>query len=396
MKVKKLKTSFLNFDDNLISKNALAVVKTLKKNGYQAFLVGGCVRDLLISATPKDFDVVTNATPNKIKRIFKNCRLIGRRFRLAHIRYGREIIEVSTFRSASMPSNKNVMMDHTGRIIRDNEFGSVEEDAIRRDFRCNALYYDPAKKKIWDFTDGLDDIQQKKLVVIGLPDNRIQEDPVRMIRALRFSAKLNFSLDKNLKKSIQRNSDLLCNVPSARIFEEFKKLFLHGNAEKVFLLMQEYNIFNKIFFDTYKEIKQDKIFNNFIIYALQDSDRRVLLGQPVSPMFLLGIFFWASIKRESLKIKKRKKCSDARSIVLAAITVIDAHKRKISIPKRFSSLMIDMLSMQPRLEIATKKNAKYLISQRAFRAAYDFMLIRTKANEFDKEIASFWISTQSE
>ena len=396
MKVKKLKTSFLNFDDNLISKNALAVVKTLKKNGYQAFLVGGCVRDLLISVTPKDFDVATNATPNKIKRIFKNCRLIGRRFRLAHIRYGREIIEVSTFRSASMPSNKNVMMDHTGRIIRDNEFGSVDEDAIRRDFRCNALYYDPAKKKIWDFMDGLDDIQQKKLVVIGLPDNRIQEDPVRMIRALRFSAKLNFSLDKNLKKSIQRNSDLLCNVPSARIFEEFKKLFLHGNAEKVFLLMQEYNIFNKIFFDTYKEIKQDKIFNNFIIYALQDSDRRVLLGQPVSPMFLLGVFFWASIKRESLKIKKRKKCSDARSIVLAAITIIDAHKRKISIPKRFSSLMIDMLSMQPRLEIATKKNAKYLISQRAFRAAYDFMLIRTKVNEFDEEIASFWISTQSE
>ncbi len=396
MKVKKLKTSFLNFDDNLISKNALAVVKTLKKNGYQAFLVGGCVRDLLISVTPKDFDVATNATPNKIKRIFKNCRLIGRRFRLAHIRYGREIIEVSTFRSASIPSNKNVMMDHTGRIIRDNEFGSVDEDAIRRDFRCNALYYDPTKKKIWDFMDGLDDIQQKKLVVIGLPDNRIQEDPVRMIRALRFSAKLNFSLDKNLKKSIQRNSDLLCNVPSARIFEEFKKLFLHGNAEKVFLLMQEYNIFNKIFFDTYKEIKQDKIFNNFIIYALQDSDRRVLLGQSVSPMFLLGIFFWASIKRESLKIKKRKKCSDARSIVLAAITVIDAHKRKISIPKRFSSLMIDMLSMQPRLEIATKKNAKYLISQRAFRAAYDFMLIRTKVNEFDEEIASFWISTQSE
>lgn len=396
MKVKKLKISFLNFDDNLISKNALTVVKTLKKNGYQAFLVGGCVRDLLISATPKDFDVATNATPNKIKKIFKNCRLIGRRFRLAHIKYGREIIEVSTFRSASMPSNKNVMMDHTGRIIRDNEFGSVEEDAIRRDFRCNALYYDPAKKKIWDFTDGLDDIQQKKLVVIGLPDNRIQEDPVRMIRALRFSAKLNFSLDKNLKKSIQKNSDLLCNVPSARIFEEFKKLFLHGNAEKVFLLMQEYNILNKIFFDTHKEIKQDKIFNNFIIFALQDSDRRVLLGQPVSPMFLLGVFFWASIKRESLKIKKRKKCSDARSIVLAAITVIDAHKRKILIPKRFSSLMIDMLSMQPRLEIATKKNAEYLISQRAFRAAYDFMLIRTKANEFDKEIASFWISTQSE
>ena len=396
MKVKKLKTSFLNFDDNLISKNALTVVKTLKKNGYQAFLVGGCVRDLLISVTPKDFDVATNATPNKIKSIFKNCRLIGRRFRLAHIRYDREIIEVSTFRSASMLSNKNVMMDHTGRIIRDNEFGSVEEDAIRRDFRCNALYYDPAKKKIWDFMNGLDDIQQKKLVVIGLPDNRIQEDPVRMIRALRFSAKLNFSLDKNLKKSIQRNSDLLCNVPSARIFEEFKKLFLHGNAEKVFLLMQEYNIFNKIFFDTYKEIKHDKIFNNFIIYALQDSDRRVLLGQPVSPMFLLGIFFWASIKRESLKIKKRKKCSDARSIVLAAITVIDAHKRKISIPKRFSSHMIDMLSMQPRLEIATKKNAKYLISQRAFRAAYDFMLIRTKVNEFDEEIASFWISTQSE
>ncbi len=396
MKVKKLKTSFLNFDDNLISKNALTVVKTLKKNGYQAFLVGGCVRDLLISVTPKDFDVATNATPNKIKSIFKNCRLIGRRFRLAHIRYDREIIEVSTFRSASMLSNKNVMMDHTGRIIRDNEFGSVEEDAIRRDFRCNALYYDPAKKKIWDFTDGLDDIQQKKLVIIGLPDNRIQEDPVRMIRALRFSAKLNFSLDKNLKKSIQRNSDLLCNVPSARIFEEFKKLFLHGNAEKVFLLMQEYNIFNKIFFDTHKEIKQDKIFYKFIICALQDSDRRVRCRQPVSPMFLLGIFFWASIKRESLKIKKRKKCSDARSIVLAAITVIDAHKRKISIPKRFSSLMIDMLSMQPRLEIATKKNAKFLISQRAFRAAYDFMLIRTRVNEFDKEIASFWISTQSE
>ena len=190
MKVKKLKTSLLNFNEKLISKNALKVIKTLKKNGFQAFLVGGCVRDLLISTTPKDFDVATNATPKHIKRIFKNCKLIGRRFRLAHIRYGREIIEVSTFRSASLPSKRNVMMDHTGRIIRDNEFGSVEDDAIRRDFRCNALYYDPAKKKIWDFMGGLDDIQQKKLVVIGEPDNRIQEDPVRMMRALKIQQNL--------------------------------------------------------------------------------------------------------------------------------------------------------------------------------------------------------------
>ena len=261
--------------------------------------VGGCVRKILNQEDVDDIDLAVNLNPNQVKeclqshniKFFETCIKHG----TITANIGQKNFEITSLREDVDTDGRHANVRYTTDWLKDSS---------RRDFTINSIYADK-DGNLFDPNGGAKDIEEGKVIFIGNADNRIQEDPVRMIRALRFSAKLNFSIDENLKKSIKKNSDLLCNIPSARIFEEFKKLFLYGNAEKVFLMMQEYNIFNKIFFDTYEEIKQDKLFNNFIIYALQDSDRRVLIGQPVSPMFLLGIFFWASIKKESLRIKKR-------------------------------------------------------------------------------------------
>ena len=389
----KIKASSLNINEKIISKNAIKVIKKLVQSGYKAFLVGGCIRDLMLDIRPKDFDVATNAQPQEIKRLFKNCRLIGRRFRLAHIRYGNEIIEVATFRSSSN-SNKKILRDQDGRLIRDNEYGTIEEDVLRRDFRCNAIYYDVLKKRIFDFVDSIQDIHSRKLVLIGNDVDRIREDPVRMIRAIRFSTKLGFLLSDSLKKAILNNSNLLGNVPSARIFDEFNKLFMNGFAEKVFLQMIDFGLLKEIFPNLERELNNNYSLNQMIISALKDTDRRYKEQKPISPMFLLGVFFWPSIIRYSAVVKKRKRCSEQRAIVLSSIKILNDHKENISIPRRFSTLMIDMLAMQPRLMITNLKNARFLLRQRAFRAAYDFMIIRTKNGEVEENIAKFWTHIQ--
>ena len=253
IKVNKIKSTILDFNKNLLSKNSLKVLKKLNQSGFQAFLVGGSIRDLLIGKEPKDFDIVTDAKPEQIKKIFRNCRLIGRRFRLAHIYFGHELIEVATFRSSETSNDKKSKYDNKGRILRDNVFGKIEEDVFRRDFKCNALYYSILDDLIWDFVGGLDDIKQKRLNFIGNVTKRLREDPVRMLRAARFNAKLNFTLSHQLKCEIKNNSKLLNNVPAARIFDEFLKLFQSGYGKKAFCSMMELNLFKEILPYTFDE-----------------------------------------------------------------------------------------------------------------------------------------------
>lgn len=280
-----------------VSKSALKVLYRLNKAGHQAFLVGGCVRDALVGLHPKDFDVATDATPEEVRALFGNCRLIGRRFRLAHVRFGREIIEVATFRAAANHADDDVSHDTEGRILRDNVYGSIEEDVWRRDFTCNALYYNIADFSIWDYTNGFEHIKQKRLVLIGDVGQRLREDPVRMLRAIRFAAKLDFQIDKPILDDMHEHVDRLANVPAARLFDEFLKLFQAGRAEKTFDMLREHGLFAQLFPAVDRELDEDEAFAEFVRAALRNTDRRVDNGKSVTPMFLLGVFFWAPTQR---------------------------------------------------------------------------------------------------
>ena len=276
-----------------ISNNALKVLYRLHKSGYQAFLVGGCVRDAILGLHPKDFDVATNAHPDDVRALFGNCRLIGRRFRLAHVRFGREVIEVATFRASvdEDETHADSVQDGEGRILRDNVYGTIEEDIWRRDFTCNALYYNIADFSIWDYADGVKDIEKRRLVLIGDPGKRLREDPVRMLRAVRFAAKLDFSIDKSVSKAMHASADLLTSVPAARLFDEFLKLFQGGHAEQTLKLLREYGLFGQLFPETDKELDRDESFEQFVHSALVNTDRRVAAEQSVTPMFLIGVLY---------------------------------------------------------------------------------------------------------
>ena len=248
-----------NVSRDNISRAALKVLYRLHKSGYQAFLVGGGVRDALLGLHPKDFDIATDAHPEEIRALFSNCRLIGRRFRLAHIRFGREIIEVATFRAATDGSEEHgdVEHDREGRILRDNVYGTIDEDVWRRDFTCNALYYNNADFSIWDYAGGAKDVEQRRLVLIGDPDRRLREDPVRMLRAVRFAAKLDFSIDDAVQASIEQHHELLVNVPSARLFDEFLKMFQAGHAQPTFELLRRFDLFRMLFPETDEYLNND-------------------------------------------------------------------------------------------------------------------------------------------
>ncbi|MCH8060280.1 MAG: polynucleotide adenylyltransferase PcnB [Proteobacteria bacterium] len=379
-----------------ISTSALKVLYRLHKSGYQAFLVGGCVRDALLDLHPKDFDVATNATPEEVRALFDNCRLIGRRFRLAHIRFGREIIEVATFRAAANHAADDVAHDDKGRIIRDNVYGSIEEDIWRRDFTCNALYYNIADFSIWDYTNGLGDIERRCLVLIGDPDVRLREDPVRMLRAVRFAAKLDFTIDSDVIAAMHKNVELLANVPAARVFDEFLKLFQGGFAEKTFELLREYNLFAQLFPATDQELNEDASFRKFVSAALRHSDSRVAAGKSVTPMFLIGVFLWAPTRRLAVIRRAEEKMSESQSLSLASYELVAQHQRRISMPRRFTIPMREMLALQPRFALTRGKRAIKFLDHRRFRAAYDFMLLQSEVGLVDKDIAQFWTEVQGQ
>ncbi len=377
-----------------ISKSALKVLYRLHKSGYQAFLVGGCIRDAMIGLHPKDFDVATDATPDEVKALFSNCRLIGRRFRLAHVRFGREIIEVATFRASANHDGDDAEQDVEGRIIRDNVYGSIEEDVWRRDFTCNALYYNIADFSIWDYAGGAADIRDRVLRLIGDPGQRLREDPVRMLRAVRFAAKLGFDIADDVVNAIAGNTQLLTNVPAARLFDEFLKLFQAGHAEKTFELLRHYDLFAELFPATEAAIRDDDGFLPFIMAALRNTDRRVAAGKSVTPMFLLGVFMWSPTRRLADEIRREEKMSEGQALSLASYQLVADQQRRVAIPRRFTVPMREMLALQPRFATTRGKRAMNFLEHRRFRAAYDFMVLLTEVGQFDEQLMAFWTDAQ--
>lgn len=385
-----------NVSRNEISSAALKVLYRLHKAGYQAFLVGGGVRDAMLELHPKDFDIATNATPDEVRSLFNNCRLIGRRFRLAHIRYGREIIEVATFRAAANHEDDDEAHDVEGRILRDNVYGTIDEDVWRRDFTCNALYYNIADFSIWDYVGGFEDVKKKRLVLIGDPAQRLREDPVRMLRAVRFAGKLGFTIDKSVVAAMHGHTNLLSNVPAARLFDEFLKLFQSGFAERTFDLLREHKLFGELFPATEEELSADDNYLAFVRAALQNSDKRVAAGKSVTPMFLLGVFLWMPVKKVAAIRRQEERMSEPQSLSLASYEIVSQQQRRISIPKRFTIPMREMLSLQPRFLSVKGKRAMKLLEHKRFRAAYDFMLLLSEVGQFDPDLAKFWTDVQTQ
>ena len=379
-----------------ISENALKVLYRLKNAGYKAYLVGGGVRDLLIGIQPKDFDVVTDAKPEQIRELFRNCRLIGRRFRLAHIRFGREIIEVSTFRA---PHHTAEGEGHTedGRIIRDNVYGEIDDDVWRRDFTINALFYNIEDYSITDYVGALSDIEAKQIRLIGEPTERYREDPVRMLRAVRFVAKLNFKIHTTAEKPISELKYLLSEIPSARLFEEFLKLFMSGHALASFEQLRRYNLFEYLCPQANKIL--DESDNDFIeellMYAFRNTDSRLAKDKPVTPAFLLAAMLWVPLCR----LVDENKCNglnEMDAIHLASDAVISRQVSSLAIPRRFSRIAREIWSLQSRIKHRQGKKPYRLLSHPRFRAAYDFLILRLEAGENVKELVDWWTNFQEE
>lgn len=380
-----------------IDSSALKVLSGLKAAGHASFLVGGCVRDLLLGREPKDFDVATDAAPEVIKDVFRSARLIGRRFRLVHVRFGRDIIEVATFRAS--PPEADVAggaeLSEEGRILRDNVFGTQEEDAMRRDFTINALYYDAHDFSIVDYTGGVRDLEKGVLRVIGDPVVRYREDPVRMLRAIRFAAKLGFRLSVDAEKPIHDLAPLLDNVPPARRFEEVLKLFYGGMAVETFELLRHYNLFRYLFPLAEKSLatEQDGFPLALIPLALSNTDDRINAGKPVTPAFLFAVMLWYPMKQEAERhVTHGMGWHEATHI--AEQWVIQQQAGATAVPRRFTTPMREIWGLQPRLERRAGKRAFRMLDHPRFRAAYDFLLLRAEVGEVDTSLAQWWTDFQ--
>ena len=378
-----------------ISPNALKVLYRLKSAGFEAFLVGGGVRDLLLDRHPKDFDVVTDADPDQIQDVFRNCRLIGRRFRLAHVRFGRDVVEVATFRAAGAEAEADDRAhSDSGRILRDNVYGTIDEDVWRRDFTVNALYYNIADFSIWDYVNGVADVRARTLRLIGDPEKRYREDPVRMLRAVRFAAKLDFTLAPETAAPIASLGGLLKDVPSARLFDELLKLFQSGHAVRSFELLLQYDLLRYLFRDTQASLDtpdRDKIID-FIRRGLESTDRRVHEDKPVTPMFLYALFLWFPIQALARRLEGEG-WNDGQAMLEASQRIVAA--QQTSFPRRFSSPMKELLSMQWRFGQQQGARAARLLEHKRFRAAYDFLVLRAACGEVEQATVDWWTGIQN-
>lgn len=378
------------------SASALKVLYRLKDNGYEAYLVGGCIRDILLGIKPKDFDVVTNATPEQIKKCFNNCRLIGRRFRLAHIMFGREIIEVATFRGHHDEEAANEVkiskQSSEGQLLRDNVFGTIEEDAERRDFTVNALYYSINDYALYDFADGMRDIKQGNIDLIGEPETRYREDPVRMLRAVRFANKLQMTIADRTKQPIFELGHLLTNIPPARLFDESLKLFLSGQAKANFNSMLDLNLF-KYYFPAVNQIltnnREDKE-HRLIDLMFENTDKRINQDKTVSPSFIYAALFWYAVEQHAEDLQLEGGLTPYDAFQLAMSDIIYRAVQTVAIPKRFSAGMRDIWQLQYRLMTARGKKAQILFTHPKFRAAYDFLVLRAQVEGGELEQASQW------
>ncbi|MHB8816930.1 MAG: polynucleotide adenylyltransferase PcnB [Steroidobacteraceae bacterium] len=439
-----------------ISPNALRVLYRLKDGGFHAFLVGGCVRDLLLGMEPKDFDVATDALPEQVRRLFRNCRLVGRRFRLAHVFFGQEIIEVATFRAASAPSqgeepladadpedgeapeldepelgagsageaadeviageaaageapvraferearapledDSERKFDATGRILRDNLYGTIDEDVWRRDFTANSLYYNIADFSIWDYVGGVEDIAARRLRLIGDPETRFREDPVRMLRAARFEAKLGFGIDPATAEPIGRLRELLGGVPPARLFDEMLKLFLTGHGARSLEVLRRRGLLAQLLpnVDGYLSEHAGGLVERLLVKGLVNTDERAVAGRPLTPTFLLALLLYGPIAQiiEAMPPEKWHELSAIGDACDRAVRQAQAH---LAIPKRFSLGLSEMFSLQPRLEHPSGRRALRLLTHPRFRAAYDLLLLRAEFGLASPEMARWWTQVQ--
>ncbi len=390
---------------NEISTNAVKVLYRLHNAGYRSCLVGGGVRDILLGFHPKDFDIATDASPEEVKQLFRNCRLIGRRFRLAHILFGREIIEVATFRGhhgQDQMKNKNLSdnKEHSkssseGRILRDNVFGTIEEDAIRRDFTVNALYYDIADFSVLDFCNGLEDLNNKLLRMIGDPESRYREDPVRMLRAVRLSVKLGLTIEEETAKPLKELSVLLSDIPSARLWDESHKLFLTGYSAETFSLLNHYHLLKPLLPQMFDAIDtaNNPDFTNFIHAALKNTDKRAEQNKPLNPAFLYACFLWQSVQ-DLAAFNRKDGMPPAVAMQKSQAAVLDKQVQSIAIPRRSTQVIREIWLMQHRLKYRRGKNLLSLLQHPRFRAAYDFMLLRAFIGEVDQAVADWWTEIQ--
>ncbi|MCB1768175.1 MAG: polynucleotide adenylyltransferase PcnB [Candidatus Competibacteraceae bacterium] len=375
-----------------ISANAVKVLYRLHDAGHRACLVGGGVRDLLLGREPKDFDIATDARPEQVHKLFRNCRLIGRRFRLAHVRFGQEIVEVATFRAHSEEGESSgVERAADGRILSDNVYGNIEEDAWRRDFTINALYYDIANFAVLDYVGGMADLEAGLIRLIGDPAQRYHEDPVRMLRAVRFVAKLGLRLDPATEAPLHRLGHLLEQIPPARLFDEILKLFMSGCAIQTFELLRHYRLFGWLFPATERCLsrQQQHYPKTLLVRALANTDQRLTEDRPVNPAFLFAALLWEPLREQARRLQADG-VDEYAALQEAADVVIREQSQRVVLPRRYSLPMREIWELQPRLTQITGKRPLRLATQPRFRAAYDFLMLRADADEQAAELADWW------
>ncbi len=375
-------------DNKKINRFAISIIKDLQKNNFQAYLVGGCVRDLMCGLEPKDFDIATDATPEQVRKTFKASRIIGRRFKLVHVFNRSELIEVATFRSGEDSSNNgNLVKDTSGKIIRDNIWGDLEQDTYRRDFTINALYYCPVSQKIVGHKDGMKHIHEKSIVSIGDPVKRFSEDPVRSLRAIRFSNKLNFKVDKDIKEAIYEKGHLLSDISNARLFDEFCKIFLNGMAEKNFNKLSSFGL-SKYLISTDSE--RSVFTRNLIVESLRNTDKRLMNSQSITPGFLIAALLWPELIGKSLS----KGEINLRKFFRSMDYVLRNQQKITAVPRKFQSYIKDIWVLQLKLHSRIGKQPYKTLKHPRFRAAYDLLLIREKAANEKHSLGKWWTEFQ--
>ena len=380
-----------------VSPNALRVLYRLREAGFGAYLVGGAVRDLLVGGHPKDFDVATHATPEQVKQLFRNCRLIGRRFRLAHVVFGREIIEVATFRSNADDGSGDREVHDGGRLLRDNVYGTIEEDAVRRDFTANALYYAIEDFSVRDYVGGFEDVRNRVMRLIGDPETRYREDPVRMLRAVRLAAKLDFEIERETAAPIPTLAPLLKEAAPARLFEECLKLFLSGHGVASFEGLERHGLLPGLFPETAAALKSNRsgALRRMVLAGLRNTDQRVANGEPVSPAFLFALLLWPAYCRALMQLQAQgMHAVEAQRRAADRVTVHQLDT--IALPRRFSLPMQEIWLLQTRFSQRQRKRVFRLLAHPRFRAAFDFLLLRMSASEEHAADVAFWREAQTQ
>ncbi|HEU4844760.1 MAG TPA: polynucleotide adenylyltransferase PcnB [Burkholderiaceae bacterium] len=372
-------------DPRLLSSNAIRVTSTLQEAGYEAFVVGGAVRDLLLGVKPKDFDIATNATPEQVRKLFRRAFIIGKRFQIVHVMFGQDLLEVTTFRgtaSASAPK------DEHGRVLRDNTFGSQAEDAVRRDFTINAMYYNPATEQVLDYHGGIEDIRSKTLRIIGQPEARYREDPVRMLRVVRFAAKLHFHIEPSTAAPIRMMAPLIDNVPAARVFDEMLKLLMSGQALACLQQLRKEGLHHGLL-PLLDVVLEQPLGVKFVTLALDSTDARIHAGKTVSPGFLFASLLWHQVLEKWTAYRAAGEFP-IPALHLAADDVLESQTEKLALQRKIGSDMRDIWAMQPRFERRTGKTPYKLLEHPRFRAGYDFLLLRCASGEIESDIGQWW------